>query len=304
MSEASPRVREIRRFNRFYTRQIGVLAEDLLDTPFSLAEARLLYEIAQSEPVTAAVLRGITGLDQGYLSRILTNFERQNLIAKRMAPDDGRVRLLSLTTKGRTAFSRLDARAQSATQALLDVHGEKDQQDIVHHMQALLRLLSPEPVAAPAILLRPPGPGDRGWVVHRQAILYAQEYGWDASYETLIADIVGKFRDGPGEQCWIAELDGAPAGAVFVVRESDEVARLRLLHVEPFARGHGLGRMLVDTCIGFARGAGYKVLRLWTNDVLVSARRIYQAAGFTLVKEEKHRSFGKDLVGQTWELML
>lgn len=304
MSETDLRAREIRRFNRFYTRQIGVLAEDLLDTPFSLAEARLLYELAQSEPVMAAVLREATGLDQGYLSRILARFERQDLIARRVAPGDGRVRLLYLTAKGRTAFARLDARAQTATFAMLDVHDEAAQQEIVHHMRALLRLLSPEAREAPVVLLRPPRPGDLGWVVHRQAILYAREYGWDASYETLIAGIVGKFQSGPGEQCWIAELDGAPAGAVFVVRESEEVGRLRLLHVEPFARGHGLGRMLVDTSIGFARGAGYKLLRLWTNDVLVSARRIYQAAGFRLVREEAHRSFGKDLVGQTWDLNL
>ena len=304
MSEADLRAREIRRFNRFYTRKIGVLAADLLDTPFSLAEARLLYELAQSEPVTAAALREVTGLDQGYLSRILASFERQGLVSRRVAPDDGRVRLLQLTAKGRTAFARLDSRAQDATLKMLDAHGEQAQQDIVHHMQALLRLLSPDPKAAPAILLRPPKPGDLGWVVHRQAILYAQEYGWDSSYETLIADIVGKFKSGPGEQCWIAELDGAPAGAVFIVRENDAVARLRLLHVEPFARGNGLGRMLVDACIGFARGAGYKTLKLWTNDVLVSARRIYQAAGFKLVKEDKHHSFGKDLIGQTWELAL
>ncbi|HET7084026.1 MAG TPA: helix-turn-helix domain-containing GNAT family N-acetyltransferase [Rhizomicrobium sp.] len=304
MSEADLRAREIRRFNRFYTRQIGVLAADLLDTPYSLAEARLLYELAQTEAVTAGALRDLTGLDQGYLSRILAGFERRGLVSKRVAPNDGRARLLHLTAKGRAAFTQLDARAQDAAWAMLDAHGEKAQQDIVRHMQALLRLLSPAPKTAPAIVLRPPRPGDLGWVVHRQAVLYSQEYGWDSSYETLIADIVGKFRSGPGEHCWIAELDGAPAGTVFVMREDDDVARLRLLHVEPFARGNGLGRMLVDACVGFARGAGYKVLRLWTNDVLVSARRIYLAAGFTLTREEKHRSFGKDLVGQTWELML
>ncbi len=304
MSEADLRAREIRRFNRFYTRQIGVLAEDLLDTPFSLAEARVIYEIAHAEPVTAAALRGMTGLDQGYLSRMLTGLEKQGLVARRAAPDDGRVRLLHLTAKGRTAFSRLDARAQAATLAMLDAHGEKEQQDIVHHMQALQRLLSPEPNPKPAILLRPPRPGDLGWVIHRQMILYAQEYGWDTSYETLVSEIMGKFKNGPGEQCWIAELDGAPAGAVFVVRENEDIARLRLLHVESFARGQGLGRLLVDSCINFSRGAGYKILRLWTNDVLVSARRIYQAANFQLVKEEKHHSFGKDLVGQTWELKL
>jgi DNA-binding MarR family transcriptional regulator/GNAT superfamily N-acetyltransferase len=304
MSEADLRAREIRRFSRFYTRKIGVLAADLLDTPFSLAEARLLYELAQSEPATAAALREATGLDQGYLSRILASFERQDLIAKRVAPGDGRVRLLYLTAKGRTAFGRLDARAQTATLTLLDAYGETVQQEIVHHMQALQRLLSPEPGTAPAILLRPQRPGDLGWVIHRQAILYAQEYGWDASYETLVSEIVGKFKSCPGEQCWIAELNGALAGAVFIVRENDEMARLRMLHVESFARGHGLGRLLVDTAVTFARGAGYHVLQLWTNDVLVSARRIYQAAGFTLTREEKHHSFGKDLVGQTWELKL
>jgi DNA-binding MarR family transcriptional regulator/GNAT superfamily N-acetyltransferase len=304
MPEADLRAREIRRFNRFYTRKIGVLAADLLDTPFSLAEARLLYELAQSEPATAAALREATSLDQGYLSRILASFERQDLIAKRVAPGDGRVRLLYLTAKGRTAFARLDARAQTATLAMLDAHGETEQQEIVQHVQALMRLLSPQAGGAPAILLRPPRPGDLGWVIHRQAILYAREYGWDASYEVLVSGIVAKFNNGPGEQCWIAELNGAPAGAVFVVRENDEMARLRLLHVEASARGRGLGRLLVDTCIGFARGAGYKTLQLWTNDVLVSARRIYQAAGFELTKEEKHHSFGKDLIGQTWELKL
>src|SRR5690348_8443969 len=304
MSEADLRAQEIRRFNRFYTRQIGVLAEDLLDTPFSLAEGRLIYEIANSEPATAATLKAATGLDQGYLSRLLKGFERQGLVVRRAHPDDGRIRLLHLTAKGRTAFSRLDARAQAAMLTLLDAHCEKTQADIVHHMQALMRLLSPEPAATPAILLRPVKPGDLGWVIQRQAVLYAEEYGWDGSYEVLIAGILGKFQPGTDEQGWIAEMDGAPAGAVFVVRESETVARLRLLHVEPFARGQGLGRKLVDTVIAFARGAGYRKLSLWTNDVLVSARRIYQATGFKLVKEERHRSFGKELVGQTWELEL
>ena len=303
MSEADVRAQEVRRFNRFYTRQIGVLAEDLLDTPFSLAEGRLLYEIAQCEPVTAAALKTATGLDQGYLSRLLKGFERQGLVARRAHPDDGRIRVLNLTAKGRTVFSRLDSRAQTATLALLDAHGEKAQADIVHHMQALLRLLSPEKTT-PAILLRPLRSGDLGWVIQRQAMLYAKEYGWDSRYETLIAGILGKFEPSAREQGWIAEVDGAAAGAVFVVREDEAAARLRLLHVEAFARGHGLGRLLVDTSIAFARDAGYRTLRLWTNDVLVSARRIYQAAGFVLTEEEKHHSFGKDLVGQTWELTL
>lgn len=304
MVEADTRAREIRRFSRFYTSQIGVLAEDLLDTPFSLAQGRVLYEIAQSAPVTAAALRTVTGLDQGYLSRILAGLARQGLVSKHAAPGDGRARLLHLTEKGRTAFAALDSRAQAATLSLLDAHGEDAQAEIVRHMQALQRLLAPAPRPKPVILLRPPRAGDLGWVIQRQAILYAREYGWDGSYETLIAGILSHFQPGPGEQGWIAEMDGEPAGAVFVVRDSADVARLRLLHVEPFARGQGLGRTLVDTCIAFARGAGYRRLRLWTNDVLVSARRIYQAAGFTLTEEEKKPNFGKDLVSQTWELTL
>jgi len=304
MSEIDYRAREIRAFNRFYTRKIGVLAEDLLDSPFSLAEARVLYELAQREQATALELRESTDLDQGYLSRILARFEREVLLIKKKVPGDGRARSLHLTTKGRTIFARLDQRAQNAVIALLDALSDKDQQDIVGHMQALLQLLEPHAPAQPVTVFRPPRAGDLGWVIQRQAILYAQEYGWDTSYETLIADIVGKFHQGPGEACWIAEVDGAAAGAIFVVRENDKAARLRLLHVEPFARGRGLGRMLVDTVIAFARDQGYDLLKLWTNDVLVSARRIYQAAGFQLTQEEKHHSFGKDLVGQTWELKL
>ncbi|HUO02529.1 MAG TPA: helix-turn-helix domain-containing GNAT family N-acetyltransferase [Rhizomicrobium sp.] len=304
MSEIGLRAREIRAFNRFYTRKIGVLAEDLLDSPFSLAEARVLYELAQREQATAQELRDLTDLDQGYLSRILARFEREGLMVKKKVPNDGRARSLHLTAKGRTAFARIDQRSQNAMIALLDALGEKEQQDIVDHMQALSRLLGSHPPGQSATILRPPRAGDLGWVIQRQAILYAQEYGWDASYETLIADIVGKFRGGQGEACWIAELGGTPAGAIFVVRENAKVARLRLLHVEPFARGHGLGRLLVDTVIAFSRDQGYETVKLWTNDVLVSARRIYQAAGFRLVQEEKHHSFGKDLVGQTWELKL
>lgn len=304
MSEIGRRAREIRAFNRFYTKKIGVLAEDLLDSPFSLAEARVLYELAQREQATALALREETDLDQGYISRILARFARGGLVVKRKIAGDGRARSLHLTAKGKTAFARLDQRAQKAVIALLDALSEKDQQDIVDHMQALAHLLGPRQPTQPATILRPPRAGDLGWVIQRQAILYAQEYGWDSSYETLIADILGKFRPGGGEAGWIAELDGAPAGAVFVMRENEKIARLRLLHVEPFARGRGLGRTLVDTVIAFARDQGYEALRLWTNDVLVSARRIYQAAGFKLVQEEKHHSFGKDLTGQTWEIAL
>lgn len=312
MSEIAARAQLLRRFNRFYTRTIGALAEDHLESPFSLAEARVLYEMAQLDSTTALFLKEATGLDQGYLSRILARFEKQGLVAKRKAPHDGRARLLQLTAKGRTQFARLNSRAQAQMTGLLESHGEEEQQEIAHHVEALLQLLAPrpgtqpgtEPAANPAFLLRALRPGDLGWVIRAQAILYAREYGWDSSYEILVADILGKYRGGEGESGWIAEVGGRPAGAVFVMRENEEVARLRLLHVEPFARGQGLGRMLVDRAISFARDHGYKTLSLWTNDVLVSARRIYQAAGFRKVREEKHHSFGKDLVGQTWELNL
>jgi DNA-binding MarR family transcriptional regulator/N-acetylglutamate synthase-like GNAT family acetyltransferase len=301
------RVGEVRRFNRFWTRQIGVLREGYLESPFSLTEVRVLYELAHREETTAGELGEELGLDAGYLSRILSGFQKHGLIRKRPSEADGRRRLLRLTERGRGAFAPLEARSRSEIGAMLGGMSIAGQERLVEAMRAIERLLSFRPDPAVPYLLRPPQPGDMGWVVHRHGVLYAREYGWDERFEALVAGIVAKFiqqYDPRVERCWIAERDGEVVGCVFLVRESEEVAKLRLLLVEPEARGLGIGSRLVEECIRFARQAGYLKITLWTNDVLNSARRIYEAMGFQLVHEKPHRSFGHDLVGQTWELML
>jgi DNA-binding MarR family transcriptional regulator/N-acetylglutamate synthase-like GNAT family acetyltransferase len=301
------RVGEVRRFNRFWTRQIGVLREGYLESPFSLTEVRVLYELAHREETTAGELGEELGLDAGYLSRILSGFQKHGLIRKRPSEADGRRRLLRLTERGREAFAPLEARSRSEIGAMLGGMSIAGQERLVEAMRAIERLLSFRPDPAVPYLLRPPQPGDMGWVVHRHGVLYAREYGWDERFEALVAGIVAKFiqqYDPRVERCWIAERDGEVVGCVFLVRESEEVAKLRLLLVEPEARGLGIGSRLVEECIRFARQAGYRKITLWTNDVLNSARRIYEAMGFQLVHEKPHRSFGHDLVGQTWELML
>jgi DNA-binding MarR family transcriptional regulator/N-acetylglutamate synthase-like GNAT family acetyltransferase len=301
------RVGEVRRFNRFWTRQIGVLREGYLESPFSLTEVRVLYELAHREENTAGELGEELGLDAGYLSRILSGFQKHGLIRKRPSEADGRRRLLRLTERGREAFAPLEARSRSEIGAMLGGMSIAGQERLVEAMRAIERLLSFRPDPAVPYLLRPPQPGDMGWVVHRHGVLYAREYGWDERFEALVAGIVAKFiqqYDPRVERCWIAERDGEVVGCVFLVRESEEVAKLRLLLVEPEARGLGIGSRLVEECIRFARQAGYLKITLWTNDVLNSARRIYEAMGFQLVHEKPHRSFGHDLVGQTWELML
>jgi len=246
-------------------------------------------------------------LDAGYLSRILSGFQKHGLIRKRPSEADGRRRLLRLTERGREAFAPLEARSRSEIGAMLGGMSIAGQERLVEAMRAIERLLSFRPDPVVPYLLRPPQPGDMGWVVHRHGVLYAREYGWDERFEALVAGIVAKFiqqYDPRVERCWIAERDGEVVGCVFLVRESEEVAKLRLLLVEPEARGLGIGSRLVEECIRFARQAGYLKITLWTNDVLNSARRIYEAMGFQLVHEKPHRSFGHDLVGQTWELML
>lgn len=302
-------VQAVRRFSRFYTRQIGVLHEGLLGGPLSLAESRVLYELAQRGTTTAARLAGELGLDRGYLSRILRGFEARDLIERRPSDTDGRQSLLSLTGAGREAFAAIDVRAREEVEAMLEALGAAERRCLVAALGTAEALLggSGRPDREAAWVLRPHRPGDMGWVVHRHGVLYAQEYGWDERFEALVAEIVARFIEAfdPGrERCWIAERDGAPVGSVFLVRQSDEVAKLRLLYVEPDARGLGIGRRLVDECIGFARQVDYRWVTLWTNDVLVAARRIYQQAGFRLVGEERHRSFGHDLVGEHWELEL
>jgi DNA-binding MarR family transcriptional regulator/N-acetylglutamate synthase-like GNAT family acetyltransferase len=301
------RVGEVRRFNRFWTRQIGVLREGYLESQFSLTEVRVLYELAHREETTAGELGEELGLDAGYLSRILSGFQKHGLIRKRPSEADGRRRLLRLTERGQEAFAPLEARSRSEIGAMLGGMSIAGQERLVEAMRAIERLLSFRPDPVVPYLLRPPQPGDMGWVVHRHGVLYAREYGWDERFEALVAEIVAKFiqqYDSRVERCWIAERDGEVVGCVFLVRESEEVAKLRLLLVEPEARGLGIGSRLVEECIRFAQQAGYLKITLWTNDVLNSARRIYEAMGFQLVHEKPHHSFGHDLVGQTWELML
>ncbi|HET6688959.1 MAG TPA: GNAT family N-acetyltransferase [Rubrobacter sp.] len=301
------RVGVVRRFNRFWTRQIGVLGEGYLESPFSLTEVRVLYELAHCEETTASELCDELGLDAGYLSRLLRGFEKHGLIHKRPSEADGRRRLLRLTARGREAFAPLDARSRNDIGAMLGGMSIAGQERLVGAMRTIEGLLSVPPEPVVPYLLRSHWPGDMGWVVHRHGVLYASEYGWDERFEALVAEIVAKFirqYDPSLERCWIAERDGEIVGCVFLVRESEEIAKLRLLLVEPKARGLGIGSRLVEECIRFARRAGYRKITLWTNDVLHSARRIYEAMGFRLVHEQPHHSFGRDLVGQTWELIL
>ena len=301
------KVNAIRHFNRFYTQQIGVLTDSYLSSPFSLTEARVIYELAQHEATTATELGQALGLDAGYLSRIVRKFTNQGLIHKQPSPRDGRQSLLRLTGQGQAAFAKLNERSHADFERLLGTLSAEEQQRLVAAMQTIERLLVAQPAQNVPYMLRPHQPGDMGWVVHRHGVLYAQEYGWDEQFEALVASIVAEFIqhfDPKRERCWMVEMDGEIVGSVFLVKKSDVVAKLRLLLIEPQARGLGIGKRLVDECIRFARQAGYASITLWTNDVLVAARRIYEQAGFQLVHEEAHHSFGHDLIGETWELTL
>jgi DNA-binding MarR family transcriptional regulator/N-acetylglutamate synthase-like GNAT family acetyltransferase len=305
--DISQRVEAMRRFNRFYTRQIGVLQEKLLRSPFSLAEARLIYELAQHEKTTATELCDELGMDPGYLSRILRSFKKRGLIDKRPSEIDGRQSLIWLTEQGQEAFSKLNAASQNEIVTMLTGLLEEEQNRLIDAMCTIELLLGAKPEHRVPYILRPPLPGDMGWVVHRHGVLYSQEYGWDEQFEALVADIVAKFiqnYDPKRERCWIAEKNGENVGSVFLVKQSDTVAKLRLLLVEPKARGLGIGTRLVNECIHFARQVGYKKLTLWTNNVLHAARHIYENTGFDLVHEEPHNSFGHDLIGETWDLGL
>ena len=306
-NEFDRRVGAVRRFNRFWTRQIGVLREGYLENPFSLTEVRVLYELAHCEETTASELGEELGLDAGYLSRILRGFEKHGLIHKRPSEADGRRRLLRLTERGQEAFAPLDARSRDDVGAMLGGMSIERQEHLVGAMRTIEGLHSARPEPEVPYILRVHRPGDMGWVVHRHGVLYAREYGWDEQFEALVAEIVAQFiqQYNPKlERCWIAERDGEIVGCVFLVRESEEIAKLRLLLVEPKARGLGIGSRLVEECVRFARQAGYRRITLWTNDVLDAARGIYERVGFRLVHEEPHHSFGHDLVGQIWELML
>ncbi|MGH6898104.1 MAG: bifunctional helix-turn-helix transcriptional regulator/GNAT family N-acetyltransferase [Geminicoccaceae bacterium] len=305
--ELSGSVEAVRRFNRFYTRQIGVLQEGLLKSPFSLAEARVLYELAHREQPTAAELGKELGLDAGYLSRILRGFERGGLIDRRPSTVDGRQNLLALTAEGRAAFGLLEQATQAQIGAMLGALPEGARRRLLEAMGTIESLLGAGHAPKLPYLLRPQQPGDLGWIVHRHGILYAEEYGFDVQFEALVAEIVAQFvrhHDPRRERCWIAERDGAPVGSVLLVRQSDEVAKLRLLLVEPEARGLGIGARLVQECERFARRAGYRTITLWTNSVLHAARHVYEKAGYRLVHQEAHHSFGHELIGETWELAL
>lgn len=304
---AIDQVASLRAFNRFYTRHMGLLDEGLLHSEFSLTESRVLYELAQRDGLTASDLIRDLGLDAGYLSRILKRFEKHGLLAKRPSPADARQSLLSLTPAGREAFAPLDSASRQEIGAMLATLPSGDRDRLLAATETVSCILAGRPVPSEPYLIRPLQVGDIGWITHRQGLLYTREYGWDETYEALVAEILAAFVksfDPERERAWIAERGGEIVGSVFLVKKSDAAAKLRLLYVEPSARGLGLGHRLVAECIAFAKTKGYGTLTLWTNDILHAARRIYEAAGFRLVEEESHHSFGKDLVGQTWNLDL
>ena len=308
---AKERIARVRRFNRFYTRQLGVLRKTYLDSPYSLGEARVLYEIAKRGAPTASDIARALDLDAGYLSRTLHNFEKRGLIERKASASDGRQSHLALSARGRKSFAPLERRSQRDTAASLARLAPGDAARLVAAMSAIEELLggaaaesSPPPQR---YRLRPPAHGDFGWIVKRHAELYAQEYGWVAPFEgvcaQIVADFVNKF-DEKRERCWIAEMDGENVGSIMLAKESEEVARIRLLLVDPKARGLGLGRHLTDECVRFARHTGYRKMTLWTHSVLTAARHIYQQAGFTLMRSERHQSWGRPVVSEHWDLEL
>jgi DNA-binding MarR family transcriptional regulator/GNAT superfamily N-acetyltransferase len=298
------RISAVRGFNRFYTRKLGVLDQQLLKSPFSLSEARVLYELAHCENPAAKEIGIELGLDPGYLSRIIQNFDENGLITRKPLPSDRRQYRLGLTAKGRQAFAKVDRSSNDDVAAMLATLPGGDGERLIGAMAVIERLLGASPGSPPAAILREPRPGDMGWVVQSHGSLYAGEYGFDSGFEGLVAEIAAKYLasfDASRERCWIAELDGAQVGSVFLVKHTDDVAKLRLLLVDPAGRGQGLGTRLVAECIAFARQCGYRKITLWTQSILVAARRIYQDAGFTRVATEPHRSFGQNLIGETWE---
>jgi DNA-binding MarR family transcriptional regulator/GNAT superfamily N-acetyltransferase len=306
-------VSAIRHFNRYYTGQIGLLQQGLLKTPFSLTEVRLLYELAHREGATATELAIDLSLDPGYLSRMLANFEKRGWIHRKPSPDDRRQSLLALTEKGAATFAPLETRSNQQVEQMLARLSPAAQHQLVSAMQQVEQILSPKPTPSEPYIIRPHRPGDIGWVVFRHGVLYSEEYHYDERFEALVAEIAAEFIqhfDSKHERCWIAERttgerDGERVGSLFLVRKSATVSKLRLLLVEPSARGLGIGRRLVEECIRFARQAGYKKMKLWTQSELKAARAIYQRAGFRLLEQEKHDSWSrKSLVAETWELTL
>ena len=301
------KVAAVRGFNRFYTRQIGVLDKAYLKSPFSLTEARVLYELANRKRATATELGKQLGIDAGYLSRILLGFEKRGYLKRQASKNDGRQSHLSLTVAGQKAYAPLEKKSQAEVAAMVGRLSPAAQNCLIEAMHNIETILGDRPEPKAPYLLRPHQPGDMGWVIHRHGALYAQEYGWDERFEALVAEIAAKFiqnLDPKRERCWIAEKDGAIAGSVFLVKHTDTIGKLRLLLVEPSARGLGIGGRLVEECIRFARQAGYKKITLWTQSILLAARHIYEKAGFRLVQAEHQNSFGFDLIGETWDLDL
>jgi DNA-binding MarR family transcriptional regulator/GNAT superfamily N-acetyltransferase len=306
-ADAPGQVDAVRRFNRFYTRRIGVVNENLLGSGFTLPEGRLLYELAHRDGPTATEVGRELRLDPGYVSRLIDRLRRRGVLERRPSPGDRRQSLLRLTRKGREVFAMLNRRSHDEISAMLAPLAVADRRRLVEAMGRIEGLLGGSGAAAVPYLLRSHQPGDIGWVVQRHGAIYAEEYGWNAEMEAFIAEIAARFLrnfDPKRERCWIAERDGENVGSVFLVRKSARVAQLRLLLVEPSARGLGIGRRLVAECIRFARQAGYRQITLWTNKGLDAARHLYEEAGFRLVKEEPHHSFGQDLVSQIWTVTL
>lgn len=300
-------IKNIRQFNRFYTKQIGLLNEHLLESPFSLTEARIIYELAHRENSTATELSAELNLDAGQLSRTLRDFEKRGLIQKVRSESDARQTILKLTQKGKDEFKSLNSLSSDQIEALLSNLSREKQNRLVKAMSEIETILSDDKPEDKSFILRNPGAGDFGWVVQKNGEVYSEEYHWDEEYEGLVAEIVADFVknfDAKRERCWIAEKDGVNIGAVFLVRKDDTTAKLRLLIVDPKARGLGVGKRLVEECTRFARKTGYKKITLWTNSVLSAARHLYESEGYKVVKAEPHHSFGQDLVGETWELNL
>ena len=309
--ERERRIAAVRRFNRFYTRQLGVLRRTYLDSAYSLGEMRVLYEIAQGRASTASAIGRALDLDAGYLSRVLGNFERRGLITRKTSPTDGRQSGLALTGLGRQVFAPLEQRSRQRAGEMLGKLSAAEGARLVAAMASIESLIEgtakTEPSAAREATFRAPRPGDFGWMVRRHAELYAEEYGWTEPFEGLCAQIVADFannNDPRRERCWIAEVDGENVGSVMLVKDTLEIARIRLLLVDPKARGLGLGSRLTDECIRFARVTGYKKITLWTHRVLKAARHIYEKAGFKLVRSERHSKWGRPVVSEHWDLEL
>jgi DNA-binding MarR family transcriptional regulator/GNAT superfamily N-acetyltransferase len=304
------RIAAARRFNRFYTRQIGVLRKNFLDSPYSLGEARVIYEIASDKAPTASDIGRALDLDAGYLSRVLRNFEKRGLLERKVSKTDARQSHLALSPRGRKAFKLLDDLSQRDIGTMLDKLSPTDQSRLIAAMHTIETLLEPGPAQPEKseerrYTLRDPAPGDFGWIVKRHAELYAQEYKWLEPFEGVCAQIVADYvnnHDAKRERCWVAEMDGENVGCIFVAKDSDEVARIRLLLVDPKARGLGLGARLTEEAVRFAREAGYKKMTLWTHSVLTAARHIYQKSGFKLMRSEKHKSWGQPVVSEHWDL--